>query len=544
MKAKIIYSALIICTLFSCKNELDKSNDPIIETSEAKSVAANTCYTKATIVEKGSYEMIDYGFVYSTSIGSFGIENGTKVSLKADALNDNTFETSFQFGNGYYNPSQVYYVRAYLVNKKGIVYGLPLSFRGLMLTMASVQPTSGKSGDRITITGENFSSTLKDNVVKFNTTVAKVIEASSSRLVVEIPANITYEYYDSTVKIYVTVGGATLSANFTVLPVFTGFSPTSGTFGTMITISGADINSSGLTVKCGDLTSSIFSPTSKSMLINVPGNIAVAKFSIKVIKNGVETVLPGEFTMNPVNISFVSPIIGFPGSIMTITGTNLNPANGSNQVKIGGVSTATGYVNQNSISVTVPSSLTPGLKSVELSNGITNVIYPNAFTVVVPKVTGSTPSSGYYGNEVIISGENLSGNLAVYIGNNGCELTVVNASTLKVKVPHSTAPGTSKIRLSLNNAVVYEADFIVLPPVITGFSPESGTPGTEVTINGNGFGNYGTVRFGTVFTSVLSCSPAQMKVVVPSNAGDGAMKISVIVGASTTISSTDFTIKK
>jgi len=50
------------------------------------------------------------------------------------------------------------------------------------------------------------------------------------------------------------------------------------------------------------------------------------------------------------------------------------------------------------------------------------------------------------------------------------------------------------------------------------------------------------VRFGTISTTVLSFSPTQMKVAVPSNAGVGAMKISVVSGGSITISNTDFTI--
>ncbi len=545
MKAKAIVSTLFIAALFSCENAIDKATDPVIETTQAKSVAATTCYVKASILERGSYEVIEGGFVYSTS-SSFGIENGTKITLSADSLKADTFSASFSFGSAYYHPSQVFYVRAYLVNKKGVVYGLPLSFRGLMLTMSSVQPISGKTGDKITITGENFIPTLTGNVVKFNSTTAKIVEATATRLVVEVPANITWEYsYDPTVKLYVTVGGQTLSSNFTLLPIFTSFSPTSGTFGTLITILGDNINSSGLTVKCGDINASINSVTNRSLVIYVPGNMTLSKFPIKLIKNGIETVLPTEFTMNPINITSVSPTIGYPGTVITFTGTSLNPAYGANQVKIGGVLTSSGYVNQNSFSVTVPYSMTEGLKTIEASNGVSNVVLPGAFTVVVPKVSGFTPASGYYGNEITVTGENFPGNLSAYIGNSGCELVTVNSTTLKVKVPTGTAPGASKIKLMINNVVVYESDFNVLSPVLTSFLPDSGTPGTEVILTGNGFGNYvASVRFGTVYTNVLSTTPTQIKVVVPSNAGDGAMKISVVVGSATIISTTDFTIKR
>jgi hypothetical protein len=539
MKTNTILIVLLLATLFSCKNEME-SKDPVIETTLAKSIAAFTCYAKASITERGSYDVLDHGFVYSTSNSNFGIENGTKISLIAEPLKADTFSTSFSFYN--YGSSQPYYVRSYLTNKKGTVYGAPLSFRALLLSVGTLQPSSGKAGDKITITGENFSPVLTSNVVKFNNTLATVVEASASRLVVEVPAGITFSTYDSTVTIYVTVGGQTISSSFIVLPNVTGFSPTAGTFGTTITIWGENLSSNGLVVKCNDTQVSIFSMSNTSMSVTVPYTITSEKFSIKVIKNGVEKILPGDFTMNPLTIASINPVKGYAGSTITISGTNLNPGYDLNKVKIGGVSTMAGYVNQNSFNVTIPNSLTEGPKNVEVSNGITNVILSNAFTVVVPKITSFTPASGYYGSEITLLGENLSGSVYATIGNNGCELSLVNSSTIKIKVPSGTPAGVTTLKLTANNVAFYESAFTINPPEITSFSPASGTPGSEVTINGNGFTNYASVKFGTIYTTVFSISPTQIKVAVPSNAGIGAMKISVAAGASTAISSTDFTI--
>lgn len=542
MKTKIVLIAMLIATLFSCENEMGKTKDPIIETSQAKSIAAYTCYAKASIVEKGSFDIIDHGFVYSTNSSGLGIESGTKISLNAEPIKADTFSTSFSFGNNYYGSSQPFYVRAYLTNKKGTVYGVPLTFKALLLSVGTLLPSSGKAGEKITIIGENFSTKLAENVVRFNNTVAKVVEASTTSLVVEVPVGITSDYYDSTVRIYVTVGGQTLSATFTLLPTITGFSPNSGTFGTMITISGQNMSTYGLTIKCNDINASVYANSTTSLSISVPYNITTEKFSIKFIKNGVETVLPGVFTMNPPSITSVSPVKGFAGSTITIKGTNLNQIYSANTVKIGGISATVGYANQNSFSVTVPASLTEGSKNVEVSNGITNVVLTNAFTVVVPKVISFTPSSGYSGTEVTISGDNLFENLYVYFGNYGSELIPVNSTTIKAKVPAGIPSGAAKLKVStVNSVAIYEGSFTVLAPVITSFSPRSGTPGSEVTIIGNGFDNYSVVKFGTISTTVLSISPTQMKVVVPSNAGVGAMKISVVSG-STTITSTDFTI--
>jgi hypothetical protein len=537
MKTMKVLIILLLMTLFSCKKE--SGTDPVIETTQAKSIAASLCYAKATITQRGSYEIFDHGFVLSPNSSNFGIETGAyKISLKAEPMKADTFSTSFPFSN---YSTQTLYVRSYLTNSRGTVYGAPVSFKPLLLSIVSLLPSSGKVGDKVTITGDNFSSTLASNIVKFNTTAAKVVEASPFRLVVEVPSGITWNYYDSYVTVNVTVGGQTVSSSFTILPVFTGFSPVSGTFGTIVTINGQNF-SSGMTVKCNDILATINSSSTTSLSFYLPANVTTEKFSIKVIKNGVENTVPGEFTMNPLTVTSITPAKGYPGSSVTITGTNFNTGYNINKVKIGDVTTTISNVYQNTFSMIVPSSLPEGLKTVEVSNGVSTVVLNDAFNVVIPKITSFTPASGYYGSEITLSGENLMGNVYASLANYSCELTLVNSSTVKIKVPAGPPSGDNKLKITANNAVIYDSGFTVLSPVITGFSPSSGTPGTEVIINGSGFTNYSTVRFGTINTSVISTSPTQIKAAVPSNAGTGAMKITVVTGGCTSISNNDFTI--
>lgn len=53
--------------------------------------------------------------------------------------------------------------------------------------ITSFEPTTGEAGSLVTITGENFSSTLDDNVVKFNDVTATVTIATTTSLVVIVP---------------------------------------------------------------------------------------------------------------------------------------------------------------------------------------------------------------------------------------------------------------------------------------------------------------------------------------------------------------------
>jgi IPT/TIG domain len=75
-------------------------------------------------------------------------------------------------------------------------------------------PSIDSAGGQITITGTNFSAVPADNIVKFNNTLATVLSATTTRLVVVVPNALP-----STYTISVTVAGqtATASQNFSLV---------------------------------------------------------------------------------------------------------------------------------------------------------------------------------------------------------------------------------------------------------------------------------------------------------------------------------------
>jgi hypothetical protein len=547
MSTKVISLLILISVLFSCKKETE--TDPRVETTIAKSIAAYICYTKATVPEKGSYGMVDYGFVYSTSSGNFGIENGLpKISLGTIPMVADTFSTSFSVGSNGYGYSETFYVRAYYTNKKGTVYGSALSFKPLVLSINSVQPKSGNAGDKITITGNNFSKNPEDNIVKFYNSVAKVIEATSTKLVVEVPTGVSSDSYYSSIPIYITVGGVTLNwSGFTLSPVITGFSPSSGTFGTIVNFTGSNLYEAQ--IKLNNVAYYTNYNNNNSIQISIPNDIKTSKISMSVVKNGVETVVPGEFTMIPCSITSVLPQKGQIGSQLVISGIGFNPNSYSNVIKIGGVNVANFWNNgTNTITITVPESLKPGTYDVTVNNGITDVILPKAFTVMEPKITGFSPTSGSYNSVVTIFGENLVNVQSVGIGNSGAPIVSRDSLQIVVNVPPNTSTGKAKIWANVGNKTIYSSeDFTVLSPVITSFSPAEGTPGTIVTIKGNGFDSVQyntTVKFGTIASTVVSVSPTEIKAIVPSNVAAGVMKLLVVTPWYTIATDTDFTVKK
>src|SRR6266542_3286103 len=101
-------------------------------------------------------------------------------------------------------------------------------------------PKSGPVGTSVTIYGTGFSPTPAENTVTFNGTTAAVTSATSTAIVATVPSGA------STGSIGVTSpnGSATSSSSFTVAaskaPSISGFSPTIGTPGTNVVISGTN----------------------------------------------------------------------------------------------------------------------------------------------------------------------------------------------------------------------------------------------------------------------------------------------------------------
>lgn len=203
-----LFSTFLTLTFFtSCKK--DKPKDPQIITTVAKSISASKCLATASVPEKGDYEVLDYGFVYSYNDMPFGIGINNTISLGSHLTSD-TFSTTFAYSFQYYYNQNIY-VRAYLTNKKGTVYGNIMMFKPLILELTSINPTSGKKGDTITLYGYNFDPIPENNIVKFNNYTAKVNEASTTRLVVEVPQLDSYSYYYT---VYVTVGDQNVNYNY------------------------------------------------------------------------------------------------------------------------------------------------------------------------------------------------------------------------------------------------------------------------------------------------------------------------------------------
>lgn len=111
------------------------------------------------------------------------------------------------------------------------------------LAIFSFMPTHGATGTQVTLTGQGFSATLANDTVSFNGVAATVLSASSTQLVVSVPAGAT------TGPISVTVGNQTAATTSSfvvddgsVPPTITAVSPTIAGPGTTITVTGTHLD--------------------------------------------------------------------------------------------------------------------------------------------------------------------------------------------------------------------------------------------------------------------------------------------------------------
>jgi YD repeat-containing protein len=113
------------------------------------------------------------------------------------------------------------------------------------LSVAEFTPDAGPVGTTVTIYGVGFNATATNDIVKFNGTQATVNAASSTQLSAVVPSGAT----TGPISVTVDTATATSAQDFTVTagpvnppPLITSFTPTIGTVGTPVTITGQNFD--------------------------------------------------------------------------------------------------------------------------------------------------------------------------------------------------------------------------------------------------------------------------------------------------------------
>ncbi|WP_257450218.1 IPT/TIG domain-containing protein [Archangium lipolyticum] len=402
-------------------------------------------------------------------------------------------------------------------------------------TLTSFSPTSAGEGKRVTLTGTGFTGATS---VSFNgTDVSSVSVESDTSLYVYVPTGAS----TGRLRVYNTQGVGVSSSDFTVLPAprITGFSPTSGPVGTVVTLNGSGFT--GVTdVRLGNTTLTV-TPKSDTQLtvtvragtlsgtfrVDAPGGRATSDSTFSVQSSGSPT------------LSSLSPNAGWVGTSVTLDGTNFT---GTTEVSFNGTpATDFSLSGDGRLYVDVPSGATSG--SIRVVNTKGQLGTPPFTVRPSPTLTGFSPKSGAVGTVVTLTGSDFAGSPSVRFGGEYVDATVVSATQLTAIVPAGAESGQLVVSVAEHSLTSTES-FTVLGgavPTLARFSPTSGDVGTQVTIDGANFTGVSRVEFNGVPASYVSLtSDGRLSASVPTGASTGPIRVVTSAGAVT--SSTSFTV--
>ena len=205
-------------------------------------------------------------------------------------------------------------------------------------------------------------------------------------------------------------------------------------------------------------------------------------------------------------ITAVNPTEGWPGTIVTISGTNLRDVN---QVQFGGIDAEDFNPDANTataIAVTVPEGVAVGATQITVTGpGGTDSF---DFTVIeedvqfpAPVITALEPTMGRSGDAVTIFGSDLAGVTSITFGETEVEDFTIDEdeSSITTTVPEGLEEGVVTVTIASEGGEA-TADFTILgvAPVIATFDPLTGAVGDEITVTGTDLNLATSARIGDV----------------------------------------------
>ena len=396
-----------------------------------------------------------------------------------------------------------------------------ISGAGAGPTISSLSPASGPVGTTVIITGSNLTGAM---AVSFNGTAATFTVNSGSQITASVPAGTTTGNVTVT-----TPGGTSNGLPFTVTtsaPTISSLSPTSGTVGTTVIITGT--NFTGATAVSFNGAGATFTVNSATQITtSVPAGATTGNVTVTT-PGGTSNGSPFTVVAPAPTLTSLSPFSGPPGTSVAITGTNLM---GANSVTFNGTAATFTVNSATQITATVPAGATTGNVVVGTPAGTSNGLN---FTVTTPapSISSLSPTSGTVGASVVITGSNFTGTTAVSFNGTAATFTVNSATQITATVPAGATTGNVTVTTPGGTSNV--VPFTVLPPApaISSLSPNSGTPGTSVVITGSNLSGATAVSFnGTAATFTVN-SATQITATVPAGASTGNVTVTTPGGTS------------
>ena len=411
-------------------------------------------------------------------------------------------------------------------------------------SITSFSPTSGKTGDTITINGQNFTGATNVSLGHTNVSFFRVNSATSITAVIGS---------GSTGKIFITspTGTDSLSGfTYNSKPFLNRFFPTSGPSGGTVTIIG--LNFIGTTsVSFGGTPALSFSVVSDTTITAVLGS-GSSGYVFVSSSNGKDSLSGFTYwpqpTAKPIITSF-SPAIATNGSYINITGQNFTNVS---SVKFGGTNASSFNVIYSATDVTINAIVAGGSSGkVYITNSIgTDSL--SGFTFIpltaTPKINSFTPTTATTGNSVHISGTNFLGTGWVTFGQARASSFTVDSTGNNVTAIVASGSSSGYVSIGTITGMDSLSGFVFglsTTPTIASFNPSKGSVGTLVTISGTNLNNLTSLNIGGVSAIPVSNDGNTLVAMVMPGAASGSINITtsggtVNSGSNFTITSTSY----
>ena len=398
----------------------------------------------------------------------------------------------------------------------------------------SFAPASGQPGSEVVINGRNFSARLTDNTV-----LPRGVPCGRPQRDADVaPRDRAGGRAERPFTVRVAQAGEARSAQtFTIEAgtAITDFQPRIGAPGTRVTLTGTGFSAtpSQNRVFINSVPVRVESSTATQIVVSIPRNAATGPILVDVRGAGrAQTSEPFRVQYPPTIVRF-DPRAAPPGGTVTIRGTNFGDDPRFVEVTLADRPVTLRAITPTSLTVEIPSGATSGKFGVKV-NGVGPAVASQDFEVLVPLAVASfAPEHGPVGTLVVVRGSGFAPDPRfnrVTLSGVRARVEAATATELRVRIPAATS-GALTIEVARNGSITTSRPFIVtVPPSVTGFTPQQGMPGSEVTITGAHFGTNAQlveVKIGGRAAVVRSCADDRIVAVVPTGAVTGRIEVTV-----------------
>jgi N-acetylneuraminic acid mutarotase len=328
--------SLVIFTTACDKEEITQRDYPRLTTLEVTEIEGKGVRFHAQIKYRGEFEILKYGFVWSTSEAP-ELNNSEKV-IFAQNIEANEFfaEISTTLEEGV-----LYYVRSFIVTEDYTVYGKEVEFVSLGSNgpnVVSFSPLSASWGDTIKVSGNGFSFVAKNNIVRLGEVDARLVEATDSLLYIIVPPVENLNSVTLSVSIHGNISYAEKKFTY-LIPSLNKIYPLTGIFNDTITINGSDFCSLEKYnfVQFDGNEAEIVSVSKTHIKVLVPPKLNVKEGLIRVVSGGDTLSFKDQFQLLPPLItSFDKDTVYRQNEVFIIYGENFNPMGENNIISIEG----------------------------------------------------------------------------------------------------------------------------------------------------------------------------------------------------------------